>query len=153
MTRIDLSPLYRSSIGFDRFANLLDHAMNLDNQSGTWPPYNIEVTGEDRYSITLALAGFAEDDLDLEVQKGVLTVRGKKSAADESRKFLHQGIASRAFERKFNLADHIEVVGAELKNGLLVVNLKREVPEAARPKKIAVNGKVATQIEQKSDAA
>ncbi|WP_189608724.1 Hsp20 family protein [Saccharospirillum salsuginis] len=143
MTNIDLSPLYRSTIGFDRMANLLDAALRTDQAGTGYPPYNIEVTGENRYGITLAVAGFEEDELDIQVENGVLTVRGKKAASDDekNRHFLHQGIAYRSFERKFNLADHVEVKGAELKNGLLNVSLVKEVPEAMKPKSIPINGK------------
>lgn len=142
MTTIDLSPLYRSTIGFDRMANLLDAALRGDQTSSGYPPYNIEVTGENRYGITLAVAGFEEDELDIQVENGVLTVRGKKanSEDDKNRRFLHQGIAYRSFERKFNLADHVEVKGAELKNGLLTISLVKEVPEAMKPKTIPING-------------
>lgn len=143
MTHIDLTPLYRSTIGFDRMANLLDSAMRGEQTSNGYPPYNIEVTGENEYGITLAVAGFEEDELNLQVENGVLTVRGKKASNedDKNRRFLHQGIAYRSFERKFNLADHVEVRGAELKHGLLTIQLVKEVPEAMKPKTIAINGK------------
>lgn len=142
MTTIDLSPLYRSTIGFDRMANLLDAAMRGEQSTSGYPPYNIEVTGENRYGITLAVAGFEENELDIQVENGVLTVRGKKANTedDKNRRFLHQGIAYRSFERKFNLADHVEVRGAELKNGLLNISLVKEVPEAMKPKSIPING-------------
>lgn len=139
MTRIDLSPLYRSSVGFDRLASLLDSALNPEQQaSNGFPPYNIEVTGENRYAITLALAGFDESELDIQTEKGVLTIRGRKANQEGTRQFLHQGIAFRSFERKFNLADHVEVASAELRHGLLTVRLIREIPEAAKPRKIAI---------------
>jgi molecular chaperone IbpA len=141
MNTIDLTPLYRNSVGFDRMASLLDSALRGNSSAGGgYPPYNIEVTGENRYSITLAVAGFAESELDLQVENGVLTVSGKKGKADESRKFLYQGIATRSFERKFNLADHIEVTGASLDNGILTVQMVKEIPEAMKPKKIAIGG-------------
>lgn len=139
MTRIDLSPLYRSTVGFDRFASLLDSALNVEQQSNGFPPYNIEVTGENRYAITLAVAGFEEDEIDIQVERGVLVIRGRKANAEENRQFLHQGIAFRSFERKFNLADHVEVVNAELKNGMLNLKLVKEIPESAKPRKIAIN--------------
>jgi len=144
MTHIDLTPLYRSTIGFDRMANLLDSAMRGDQASNGYPPYNIEVTGENQYGITLAVAGFEEEELNLQVENGVLTVRGKKAGNedDKNRRFLHQGIAYRSFERKFNLADHVEVRDAELNHGLLTIQLVKEVPEAMKPKSIAINGKV-----------
>ena len=153
MTTIDLSPLYRSTIGFDRMANLLDAALRTDQTGTGYPPYNIEVTGENRYGITLAVAGFEEDELDIQVENGVLTVRGKKANSDDetNRRFLHQGIAYRSFERKFNLADHVEVKGAELKNGLLNISLVKEVPEAMKPKSIPINGKN-TAIEHQNES-
>lgn len=154
MTHIDLTPLYRSTIGFDRMANLLDSALRGEQTSNGYPPYNIEVTGENQYGITLAVAGFEEDELNLQVENGVLTVRGKKASNedDKNRRFLHQGIAYRSFERKFNLADHVEVRGAELKHGLLTIELVKEVPEAMKPKTIAINGKASsTAIEHQED--
>ncbi|PWQ95348.1 Hsp20 family protein [Leucothrix arctica] len=138
MNTIDLSPLYRNSIGFDRMASLLDNAMRTESASSGYPPYNIEVLEENRYAISLAIAGFAESDLDINVEKGVLTVRGKKDDEAE-REYLHRGIANRAFERKFNLADHIEVTGADLANGLLTINLLKEIPEAMKPRTISIN--------------
>ncbi len=140
MTTIDLAPLYRSSIGFDRFGSLLDTALSTEQGSASYPPYNIEVAGDNQYQITLALAGFVESDLDIQTEKSVLTIRGKKSSEDGDQQFLHQGIANRAFERKFNLADYIEVTGAKLENGLLTINLVKEIPEALKPKSIAING-------------
>ncbi|MES2825781.1 MAG: Hsp20 family protein [Pseudomonadota bacterium] len=140
MNTIDLSPLYRSTIGFDRLGALLDSALRTDQGSG-FPPYNIEVTGDDRYAITLAVAGFDQKDLDIQVEGGLLTVRGKKGNGEtEEHRYLHQGIATRSFERKFSLADHVEVSGAQLTNGLLTVNLVREIPETMKPKSIAING-------------
>lgn len=152
MNTIDLSPLYRNSIGFDRMAALLDNALRTESAGPGYPPYNIEVLEENRYAISLALAGFVESDLDISVEKGVLTVRGKKSDEVE-RKYLHQGIANRAFERKFNLADHIEVTAADLSNGLLTISLVKEIPEAMKPKSIAINsGSAKANLEQKADA-
>lgn len=138
MNSIDLTPLYRSSIGFDRLASLLDSSLKSDGSVTGYPPYNIEVLDDNRYGISLAVAGFAEDELDIKVEKGVLTIRGQKEAEGE-RKYLHHGIANRAFERKFNLADYVEVTGAELKNGLLTISLVKEIPEAMKPKTIAIN--------------
>ena len=137
MNSIDCTPLYRNSIGFDRLAALLDSAMRTEVAPGGYPPYNIEILGDERYSITLAVAGFDKDEIDINVEKGVLTVRGKK-AQETERKYLYQGIANRAFERKFNLADHVEVTGASLNNGLLIIDLVKEIPEAMKPKKIAI---------------
>lgn len=138
MNTIDLTPLYRSSIGFDHFGSLLDSALSSEQSAG-YPPYNIEVVDENKYSITLALAGFDETDIDIQTEKGVLTVKGKKESAAEEKQFLHQGIANRSFERKFNLADHVEVQGASLEKGLLTINLLREIPEAMKPKTIQIN--------------
>jgi molecular chaperone IbpA len=143
MNTIDLSPLYRNSIGFDQFASLLDRALKSDNNSAGYPPYNIEVLDENQYAIQLAVAGFTLDELEITVEKNVLTVRGNK-AKEEGKKYLYQGIARRGFERKFNLADHVEVHGAELENGLLLVHLVREIPEAMKPRNIAINHKGAT---------
>ncbi len=139
MTTIDLSPLYRSSIGFDRMASLLDSALRSEKTTGGYPPYDIEVRGDNQYAITLAVAGFEQSELDIQVEKGVLTVRGKKDEDKSARNYLYQGIANRAFERKFNLADHVEVSDADLNNGLLTVNLVKEIPEAMKPKSIAIN--------------
>lgn len=138
MTSIDLTPLYRSSIGFDRLASVLDSALRTDNTATGYPPYNIEVLDEDRYAITLAVAGFDRSELDIQVERGVLSVRGQK-ADEQERRYLHKGIAYRAFERKFDLADHVEVTGADLTNGLLTIRLVREVPEAMKPRTIAID--------------
>lgn len=138
MNTIDLTPLYRSSIGFDRLASMLDNALRSDTSSGGYPPYNIESLGENRYGITIAVAGFEQDELDIQVERGVLTVRGRKSEDDKERKYLYQGIAARAFERKFNLAEHVEVVDAEIRNGLLNIHLVKEIPEAEKPRSIAI---------------
>ncbi len=137
MNSIDLSPLYRNSIGFDRMASILDSALNTESIGASYPPYNIEVLEENRYAITLAVAGFDQSELDIQVEKGVLSIRGKKEQ-EEERKFLHHGIAHRAFERKFNLADYVEVTGADLANGLLTITLVKEIPEAMKPKSIAI---------------
>ncbi len=138
MTRIDLTPLYRSSIGFDRFGSILDAAFQSEKSSAGYPPYNIEVLEENRYAITLAVAGFKDNDLNLETENGVLTVKGKQGP-DDNRQYLHQGIAQRAFERKFNLDDHVEVTNADLADGLLTITLIREIPEAMKPQSIAIN--------------
>lgn len=153
MNSIDLSPLYRSSIGFDRMASLLDSALRSEQGSASYPPYNIEAVEDNRYAITLAVAGFDREELDIQVERGVLTVRGKKADDDkDERHYLYQGIATRAFERKFSLADHVEVTGADLTNGLLTINLVKEIPEAMKPRSIAIgessSGKV---IDHKRD--
>ena len=138
MNAIDLTPLYRNSIGFDRLASLIDSAQSMDATSSGYPPYNIEILDDNRYAITLAVAGFTQEELYIQVEKGVLTVRGDKNVKDEQ-KFLYQGIATRAFERSFNLADYVEVIGADLSNGLLTIRLVKEIPEAMKPKSIAIN--------------
>ena len=139
MRTLDLSPLYRNTIGYDRLASLIEGAFRAEQSSPGYPPYDIEMLEENRYEISIAVAGFVEDDLDIHVERGVLTVRGKKAADKQGRKFLHQGIANRAFERKFNLAEHVEVNNAKLRNGLLVIELKREIPEAMKPRHIKIS--------------
>lgn len=138
MNTIDLSPLYRSSVGFDRLASLLDTALRADQVSSSYPPYDIEQLEENQYAITLAVAGFAESELSIQVENGVLAVSGRKAGEKTERKYLHQGIAQRAFERKFSLADHVEVTNAKLSNGLLTISLVREIPEAMKPKSIPI---------------
>ncbi|GLP95030.1 Hsp20 family protein [Paraferrimonas sedimenticola] len=149
MNSIDLTPLYRSSVGFDRFASILDRALTSDVSGSGYPPYNIELIDDDKYSITLAVAGFVRDELDIQVEQGVLKIRGRHKARKD-RKFLHQGIANRSFERQFNLADYVEVTGADLSNGLLTITLVKEIPEAMKPKTIAINDDVRV-IEHKAD--
>lgn len=138
MTTIDFTPLYRNSVGFDTIASLFNSALNSEPNRNSYPPYNIEVVEENRYTITIAVAGFEQDELNINVEKGVLTVHGEK-ANKGAKQYLHQGIAFRSFERKFNLADHIKVTGADLNNGLLVIGLYKEIPEAMKPKTIAIN--------------
>ncbi len=140
MRHFDLTPLYRSTVGFDRLANVLDTVMSHEVQAPAYPPYNIEKTGEDAYRITVAVAGFAEDELSVESKDGQLIIAGRKSekAEDQSRTYLHRGIAERAFERRFQLADHVKAVGATVENGLLHVDLVREVPEALKPRRIEI---------------
>ncbi|WP_413701938.1 Hsp20 family protein [Psychromonas sp. KJ10-10] len=149
MNSVDLTPLYRSSIGFDRLASLLDSALTSDSTQSGYPPYNIEVIEDNHYAITLAVAGFTEDELDIQVEKGILTVKGNKSLKEKST-YLYHGIANRAFERKFNLDDYVEVTNADLANGLLTIALKKEIPEAMKPKSIAINHK-GNAIEHKSE--
>jgi molecular chaperone IbpA len=152
VTMFDLSPLYRSTVGFDRLARMLDEAQSFE--APTYPPYNIERLAEDEYRITMAVAGFAPADINVEVKGNALTVSGKKAEKTESKsEFLHQGIASRAFERRFQLADHVVVQGADLENGLLHISLKREVPEAMKPRSIPVNGVVAGNVIEAKKAA
>ena len=142
MNTIDLSPLYRNSIGFDRMASLLDSALTAETAASDYPPYNIEIHDEHRYSISMAVAGFFQSELDVSVEKGVLTVRGHKTKEDvEEHQYLHQSIANRAFERKFSLAEYVEVTNADLSNGLLSISLVKEIPEAMKPKNIAIHQK------------
>lgn len=138
MQTLDLSPLYRSFVGIDRLIDMVDSAARADAAGNGYPPFNIEEAGENAYRIELAVAGFGEDDLDVEVRENVLVVAGRKQS-EEKRQFLHRGIAERAFERRFNLADHVIVEGAQLENGLLVIELKRELPEAMKPRKVAIS--------------
>ena len=145
MRTFDPSPLMRASIGFDRMMKLLDAQSQIDEGGTSYPPYNIEKLGEERYRITMAVAGFTEADLDVSVHENRLTITGKianseapNSNAGEGRRFLHRGIATRAFERRFELADHIEVSAARVENGLLHVDLVREIPEAMKPRTIKI---------------
>ena len=140
MRTIDFTPLFRHSVGFDRLERMLDSAMRHDD-GNSYPPYNIEQLGEDQYRITMAVAGFGEDDLDVTVNDGTLVVTGKhEGAQDDEVVYAHRGIAGRAFERRFQLADHIEVKGGALENGLLHVELERVIPEEKRPRKIEISG-------------
>lgn len=150
MRTFDLTPLYRSTVGFDRVFDLLDNVGKAE--SNGYPPYNIERLDENEYRITLAVAGFGEDDLDLEVHQNTLTVKGVRKDADEDRSFLYRGIAGRSFERQFQLAEHVEIAGASLVNGLLNIDLKREIPEAMKPRKIEINGAGASKIKVLKDA-
>ncbi|MEX0963104.1 MAG: Hsp20 family protein [Pseudohongiellaceae bacterium] len=148
-------PLYRSTVGFDHLSSLLDSVNRGDSNQPSYPPYNIELLETDKYQITMAVAGFQEQELDIQTEKGTLTVAGKK-ADDETddRNYLHQGIAARNFERRFQLADHVEVTAARLANGLLYIDLLRQIPEAMKPKKIAIGNEKAALIDvNKQDAA
>jgi molecular chaperone IbpA len=140
MRNFDLSPLYRSTVGFDRLAGMLDQLMAGDAPAPTYPPYNIEKTGESAYRITVAVAGFGEGDLNVEVKNQQLTITANKREIEGEQKpvYLHRGIAERGFERRFQLADHVRVSGAEMVNGLLHVDLVREVPEELKPRTIAI---------------
>lgn len=137
MRPLDLSPLYRSTVGFDQLFSLMDNLAARENET-TYPPYNIERLGESDYRITMAVAGFTRDDLNIEVKENTLTVRGKKADEADPKRFLHRGIAERAFERRFQLADHVHVRGADMVDGLLHLDLVREVPEAMKPRTIAI---------------
>jgi len=140
MTTYDLSPLYRTAIGFDRLADMLSNASRVDGNG--YPPYNIEARGEDEYRISMAVAGFSEADLDIVTEQNTLTVSGNKEAeeANGESEFLYRGIANRSFERRFQLADHVRVVTARLENGLLHIDLKRELPEQMKPRRIEIGG-------------
>ncbi len=159
MSTIDLTPLYRTMVGFDRMANMIDSAARLDGAQG-YPPYNIERVADDEFAIEIAVAGFGEEDIDIETKDGLLTVAGRKAPPEDGeteREFLHRGIAERGFLRRFQLADHVIVTGAELRNGLLRVELVRELPEAKKPRKIEIGapkkGGKPKLIEGKADAA
>jgi molecular chaperone IbpA len=152
MRHYDLSPLYRSTVGFDRLFSLLDAANGGEAAAPSYPPYNIERFDENRYRITMAVAGFRNQDLDIEVKENALTIRGQHADEQDGQRgeILHQGIAARAFERRFQLADHVEVTGAKLENGLLHVDLKRELPEKMKPRRIEIASTPATRtLEQK----
>lgn len=138
MNAADLSPLYRTLIGFDRISNLIDNAARLESGAG-YPPFNIERTSDDSFRIELAVAGFGQDDLSVDFKENTLTVTGAKGAAAHQRQFLHRGIAERNFERRFSLADHVRVTEARLENGLLTIDLVRELPEALKPRKIEIS--------------
>jgi len=137
MATNDLNPLYRTLVGFDRIASLMDQAARLDGAPG-YPPFNVEQIGEDEFRIDLAVAGFAQDDLSIEFKQNSLTVSGQRRSAETERNFLHRGIAERSFERRFGLADHVRVAGAKLENGILTVDLVRELPELLKPRKIDI---------------
>ena len=140
MRSFDLSPLFRASVGFDRLGEIMDWVNRTEEGAGTtYPPYNIEKTGEDAYRVSIAVAGFKPEELDINVHRSVLTVSGRtKSESDPGKSFLHRGIAGRAFERRFELADYVKVSKADLENGLLHIELVREVPEEAKPRKVAI---------------
>jgi molecular chaperone IbpA len=138
MRTIDFSPLYRSVVGFDRLATLLDQASAQESQAG-YPPYNIERVADDAYRVEIAVAGFRPDELSIEVKENLLTVTGRKAANDETRKFLHRGLAERNFERRFQLADYVVVTDASLADGLLAISLERQLPEALKPRTVQIN--------------
>lgn len=150
MRRFDLTPLFRNSVGFDALDKMFETAMSEARET-SYPPYNISKHGENDYKITMAIAGFGEKDLDITTRENVLTVRGKIPAEDADVTYLHRGIAKRAFEHTFQLADHVRVTGADLNNGLLEVLLTRELPEAAKPRKIAI-GAVGKEVQLEAEA-
>ena len=156
MRGFDFSPLYRSTVGFDRLANLLESVTQYDAATHSYPPYNIEQVSENDYRISMAVAGFGESELSIEVKEGVLTITGKRAGEEPKSQFLYQGIAGRSFERRFQLADQMEVRGARLEHGLLHVDVVRVIPEAKRARKIAitaVNGSEAKIVDARSEAA
>ena len=138
MRNFDFSPLYRSTVGFDRMLNLLDASSRVE-QLNNWPPYNIERLGEDQYRITMAVAGFSPEELTVTAQANALIVTGQKKGSDDEAQYLHRGIATRTFKQSFDLADHVVVTGANLDHGLLTIALKREVPEALKPRRIEIS--------------
>jgi molecular chaperone IbpA len=144
MRQFDLAPLYRSTVGFDRLFAALDGFVSAE-QAPTYPPYNIERTAENVYRVTVAVAGFNEVDLSIEVKENALTIKGERPPTENKAEVLHQGIAARAFERRFQLADHVHVTGASLENGLLHVDLVREVPEAKKPRRIEIASRASSQ--------
>ena len=147
MAANELNPLYRTLVGFDRIANLMDTAARLDAAPG-YPPFNVEQIGEDNFRIELAVAGFGEDDLNIEFKQNSLLVTGQRKPS-EQRNFLHRGIAERSFERRFGLADHVRVSGAKLENGLLTIDLVRELPELLKPRKIEIGSATASKSKPK----
>ncbi len=153
MRNFDLAPLYRATVGFDQVADLMNRVLASDVSQPTYPPYNIEKTAEDAYRISLAVAGFSEDELNVEVRENALIVSAQKTEESDGRNYLHRGIATRAFERRFHLADHVKVTGAVHENGMLHIDLAREVPEALKPRTIEIakgNGANAKVVEDKS---
>ncbi len=148
MRTYDFAPLYRSSVGFDHLANLMDRVLTNDVSQSSYPPYNIEKTAEDAYRISLAVAGFGSDDLSIEVKENALLVTAKKGAESTEKTYLHRGIATRAFERRFHLADHVRVTGASHTDGMLHIDLQREIPEALKPRRIEIANGSAKPVEQ-----
>lgn len=142
MRQFDFTPIYRHSVGFDRFANTLDKLLSVQEAQTSYPPFNVEKSDNDSYRISIAVAGFTQDDIEIETKDNSLIIKGKQpeNVEQDGRTFLHRGIASRAFERRFQLADHVRVTNAHLENGLLHIELVREVPEALKPRKIAIEG-------------
>jgi molecular chaperone IbpA len=151
MRTYDFTPLYRSAIGFDRLAQLFDEAQRTEAQP-SYPPYNIELVTEDQYRVTMAVAGFDRSELEIETERDQLRIVGRRQKDDTKHTYLHRGIAARDFEHRFQLADHVKVVGAKLENGLLSIELAREVPEALKPRKIAIDGDNVQRLEQRQAA-
>lgn len=151
MRNFDFAPLYRSTVGFDHLSSLLDAVSRSDTNNAGYPPYNIELLEKDNYRITMAVAGFTTDELDIQSEAQSLTVKGKHAVEDGERNYLHQGIAARNFERRFQLADHVEVTNGRLENGLLHIDLVREIPEAMKPRQIAIGNGSAKLIDVNED--
>lgn len=147
MRNFDLAPLYRATVGFDQIADMMDRVLTSDVAQPTYPPYNIEKIADDGWRISIAVAGFAEDDLSVELREGALIVAAQKADDGEERTYLHRGIATRAFERRFQLADHVRVTGASHADGMLHIDLVREVPEALKPRRIAIEARRASAAE------
>ena len=152
MRSYDLAPLYRATVGFDRLADMMDRVLASDVSQPTYPPYNIEKTADDAYRISIAVAGFSADDLTVEVKDGALFVSARKSGDDGDRTYLHRGIATRAFERRFQLADHVRVTGAAHADGMLHIDLEREIPEALKPRQISISRDVSSTAKDVVDA-
>lgn len=147
MRPFDFAPLYRSTVGFDRLFQMLDSAGGVESEASTYPPYNIERKSDNEYRISMAVAGFTKDEIDIQVKEQSLTIKGEKKPTDKEVQFLHRGIATRAFERRFQLADHVEVTGADLQDGLLHVDLVRNVPERLKPRSVQIGTSAPKQIE------
>ena len=148
MRTYDFAPLYRATVGFDQIADLMDRVMSNDGSTQTYPPYNIEKTADDAYRISIAVAGFSDADLSVEVKEGALVVSARKADEDKDRTYLHRGIATRAFERRFHLADHVRVIGAVHEDGMLHIDLEREIPESLKPRRIAIAKPEAQPVEK-----
>ena len=153
MRNFDFAPLYRATVGFDRIADLVDRALTADVAQPTYPPYNIEKTAEDAYRISIAVAGFSPDELTVEVKEGALHVTARKAPEAEGRTYLHRGIATRAFDRRFALADHVRVTGANHEHGMLHIDLVREMPEALKPRRIEIGRKTDVEVQAVSQKA
>ena len=145
MRNFDLTPLYRATVGFDQIADLMDRALASEVGQNTYPPYNIEKTADDAWQISIAVAGFSDDELSIELKDRALLVTGRKAEDTANRNYLHRGIATRAFERRFQLADHVKVFGAAHENGMLNIELVREVPEALKPRRIEISSSAKSQ--------
>ncbi len=152
MKTFDLAPLYRATVGFDQMADLMDRVLSDTSGAQTYPPYNIEKTGDNSWSIEIAVAGFTDEDLTVEQRENALVVSARKADDDQGRTYLHRGIATRAFERRFHLADHVRVEAARHANGMLVIELKREVPEALKPRRIEIGATAPRTLEHETAA-